>query len=237
LLEVLGVHHLEVRLVACLAWVLRPEDHHGLGNQVIRALFEKFGLPFDPTARVRVSVEETRYTTDGRRTRADLIVRVGGSCVLVEAKLTAGQHGDQCARLASLWANEADMFVYLTREGHDAPAGWATLTWQETAGLMAPLPPSASAGARDFWETLDGEGSMMPDDKTKFYLRNRTQIEEWAALRAEAVKEVEAAVELGVDGIDPSILAEADYGWSSNAAYTTYELTRPAWQLGALQGC
>ncbi|MBB2940641.1 hypothetical protein FB565_000345 [Actinoplanes lutulentus] len=237
LLEVLGVHHLEVRLVACLAWLLRPEDHHGLGDQVVRRLFQKLELPFDPAARIRVTVEETRYTADGVRTRADLVVRVGGSCVLIEAKFNAGQHGDQCARLAKLWADEAATLVYLTRDGHDrgTPAGWAALTWQDIAGLMTPLPSGASAGARDFWETLDGEGSAMPDEKTNFYLRNRSQIEEWAALRDEAVKEVEASVELGVEGVDPTILAEADHGWFSHSAYQTYELTRPSWQLGALQ--
>ncbi|WP_430788090.1 PD-(D/E)XK nuclease family protein [Actinoplanes sp. G11-F43] len=237
LLEVLGVHNLEVKLVACLAWILRPEDHHGLGDQVVRGLFDRLGLPFDTAAPVRVTVEETRYTQDGTRTRADLVVRVGGSCVVVEAKYNAKQHGDQCARLVKLWADEAATFVYLTRDGqdHDAPSGWVTLTWHDIGKLMAPLLNGASAGARDFWETLNGEGITMPDDKTKFYLRHRSQIEEWAALRDEAVKEVEAAVELGMDSIDPAILAKADYGWTSNAAYTTYELTRPAWQLGALQ--
>jgi hypothetical protein len=238
LLEVLGVHHLEVKLVACLAWVVRPEEHHGLGDKVVRGLFDRLGLPFDPAARVRVSVEETRYTADGIRTRADLIVRVGGSCVLVEAKFNAVQHGDQCARLAKLWANEAATLVYLTKDGHDhdVPAGWATLTWRDIAGLMAPLESGTSAGARDFWETLlDGEGSAMPNDKTGFYLRHWSQIEEWAALREEAVWDVEAAVKLGVDRIDPAVLAEADHSWFSDTAYPTYELTRPSWQFGSLQ--
>ncbi|HWS31211.1 MAG TPA: PD-(D/E)XK nuclease family protein [Actinoplanes sp.] len=238
LLQVLGFHRLEVKLVACLAWVIRPEEHHGLGDRVVRRLFARLGLPFDPAARVRVTVEETRYTADGVRTRADLVVRVGGVCVLVEAKFNASQHGDQCARLAGLWADEAATLVYLIRDGHehdDVPAGWAVLTWQDIAGLMAPLPPGASAGVRDFWETLDGEGSVMPDDKTSFYLRHWNQITEWAALRDDAVKEIAAAAGAGAEGIDPVILAEAEHGWSEHGAFVTYQLTRPSWQVGALQ--
>jgi hypothetical protein len=46
LLEVVEAHRLEVRLVACLASVLRPEDHHGLGDQIARRMFEMLGLPF-----------------------------------------------------------------------------------------------------------------------------------------------------------------------------------------------
>ncbi|MEH0820483.1 MULTISPECIES: PD-(D/E)XK nuclease family protein [unclassified Micromonospora] len=159
LLEVLGVHELERKLVTCLAWVLQPEGHHRLGNRVVKGLFGELGLPFDPTARVRVSREETRFTPDGKRTPADLIVRAGRVCVLLEAKVNAGEHGDQCARLARLWANEATTLVYLTRDrdepgGSVVPAGWNQITWRHITGLMAPLPDDASAGARDFLETL-----------------------------------------------------------------------------------
>ncbi|BEL05103.1 hypothetical protein Q0Z83_032940 [Actinoplanes sichuanensis] len=237
LMEVLGDHRLETRLVTCLAWVLRPEEHHGLGDQVVRGFFEKLGLPFDEAARVRVTVEESRYTADGVQTRADLVVRVGRSCVLVEAKFNAKQHGDQCERLAELWAPEAATLVFLARDGHerDAPAGWSTLTWRDIAGLMAPLPPGSSAGARDLWETLDGGGLAMPDEKTKFYLRHWSQIQEWASLRGEAVKEIGAAAQRGAEGVDPAILAAAESEWFTVGSSQTFELTRSSWRLGAFR--
>ncbi|OKI85932.1 hypothetical protein A6A27_40035 [Micromonospora sp. CB01531] len=236
------MHELERKLVTCLAWVLRPEGHHGLGDRVVKALFERCGLPFDPTAQVRVTREEPRFTSDGKRTPADLVVRAGGVCVLLEAKVNAKQHGDQCARLTRLWANEAATLVYLTREmagpdGPPGPAGWKPLTWRHIAGFMAPLPNDASAGARDFLETLQllygSEGPSMLDEKTKFYMRHWRLLSEWAALRDGAMREITAAVHNAAATLDATLLAEAEHVWDmALASHPTFELRRPSWQRG-----
>ncbi|MBO4204785.1 PD-(D/E)XK nuclease family protein [Micromonospora echinofusca] len=242
LLAVLGMHELERKLVTCLAWILRPDGHHGLGNRVVKALFERFGLPFDPTAQVRVTREEPRFTSDGKRTPADLIVRAGGVCVLIEAKVNAKQHGDQCARLARLWADEEATLVYLTREGTGpdglpCSAAWKPLTWRHIAGFMTPPPNDASAGARDFLETLQllygSKGPSMLDEKTKFYMRHWQLLSEWATLRDGATREITAAVHTAAGSLDATLLAEAEHGWDMDlASHPTFELWRPSWQRG-----
>ncbi|MDZ5446906.1 hypothetical protein U2F26_29965 [Micromonospora sp. 4G57] len=204
----------------------------------MKELFNRLNLPFDASARVRVVREEPRYTSGGKKTPADLVVRVGNVCVLFEAKVNAGEHGDQCARLARLWANEAATLVYLTRPGAShVRRGWRSLTWAQIADIMAPLAQRGSAGARDFLETLqtfhDEEGQSMPDDKSRFYLRNWEQLAEWEALRAAAVAQVVAAVTEATGTLDQIVVAGAERVWAyplTHASKPTFELRRPHWQ-------
>ncbi|MEU4689111.1 PD-(D/E)XK nuclease family protein [Actinoplanes sp. NPDC023714] len=244
ILQFLKMSENEVKVVACLAWLLAPENRHGLGDLMARRLFDELGVPFDTGAPVRVSTEEPRFTAEGRLTRADLIIRVGNQCVLVEAKINAGQHGDQCARLSELWADEKPRLVFLTRHpAETAPAGWETLTWRRVADLMLPLPERASAAARDLMTTMSALSGAtmgdpaMADEKIAFYLRHQTSMAEWAAVRDDAVRSVVAAIEDAVRTLDPIVLSEADHGWydSLHGSFPTFELSRPGWGRDGVQ--
>ncbi|WP_433354096.1 PD-(D/E)XK nuclease family protein [Micromonospora saelicesensis] len=211
LLEFLGLHEREVRMVACLGWLLRPDGHHGLGDQVVQGLLEALGVPYLPGDPVRVDLEESRRDA-GRVTRADLVLRVGGRCVLIEAKINAVEHDKQCDRLADLWAKEQPMLVFLTRTGQmpsAAPSSrdmWHQLTWGQVADVIANADPAG--GAEDFLHTIRAyqterrDESLTLDSKTAFYLRHWTSIEEWAALRESGRVAVEAALKHALDQID-----------------------------------
>lgn len=226
-------------MVALLGWMLEPEGHHGLGNHVVRGFFEELSLPFDQSARVYVSREELRVAPDGKVTRADLVVRVGKVCLLLEAKINAEQHGDQCRRLRQLWGDEANALVYLTRDKSEpsTPSGWRSLTWRHVSDLMAPLPERASAGVREFVETLQmldsSEGASMLDEKTQFYLRHWSLLSEWAALRAGAMDLIESTLIAVTAGFDA--YAEAEWIFRPPQRFPTFEIRRPSWKRGDLR--
>ncbi len=82
---------------------------------------------------------------------------------------------------------------------------------------------------------------MLDDDRVKFYLRNRDQIEQWAALRVEAASamdewlgslapEVQALADRLSKG-GPQVIAVAML--DPEGAYPKLKLTRPAWQAAS----
>jgi len=157
----MGLEGRELPLVAGLAWMLTPEGHHGLGDLVLATWLARFNVPYKASGSVSVRLEETRRDLTGG-TRADLVMRVGRSCVLVEAKVYSTDHHAQCDRLARLWASERPALVYLTRWGEppaDAPTSvdlWHRLAWSDVADMIdvAVQQRRPAAGVEDFLLTL-----------------------------------------------------------------------------------
>jgi hypothetical protein len=140
LMHALGVQHREVFLTAGLAWLLDPDGWHGLGSRVLSGLLVQLGLPPAVSYPVRVAVEETR---SGGETRADLVARMPGVTLLIEAKVYADEQLGQCDRLAEAWADEAPTLVFLSLNGRlpytaVTSAGlWHQLAWPQVAAVVA----------------------------------------------------------------------------------------------------
>lgn len=193
LLAELGVQHHEVILCRALAWLLRPEGWHGLGARVFTSLLTRLDLPSEDAARAVVTLEEGREDA-----RADIVIRYGAHCVLIEAKVGAGEQPTQCDRLADLWAAESPTLVFLTRSGYQPLTAitsrqlWRTLSWADIADIAHNAASEAAdpaPGALEFIETLQHylrSPGVSVDDQQDFYLRHRCDIERWAMLRAGA---------------------------------------------------
>jgi PD-(D/E)XK nuclease superfamily len=140
LMHALGIQHREVLMTAGLAWLLDPDGWHGLGSRVLSGLLGQLGLPPAVSYPVSVAVEETR---SGGETRADLVVRMPGVTLLIEAKVYADEQPGQCDRLAEAWADETPTLVFLTLDGrlpYTAVASdglWHQLAWPQVAAVIA----------------------------------------------------------------------------------------------------
>lgn len=159
LLAALGLQFHEVSLCRGLAWLLDPEGGHRMGRHVLHGLLRSLDLPVIEDAPVEIHVEEVRADT-----RADVVVRVGGRTVIIEAKVLAGEQHLQADRLYEHWKDEDPTLVLLTRTGY-APYSakqsadrWTARTWRDVAQLARAVTESAglepSAGAREFVETI-----------------------------------------------------------------------------------
>lgn len=160
LMHALGVQHSEVYLTAGLAWLLDPDGWHGLGSKVLSGLLMHLGLPSAIDYPVRVAVEETR---SGGETRADLVVRLPGVTLLIEAKVYADEQPGQCDRLADAWATEKPTLVFLTLEGRSprtavtSAALWHQLAWPQVAAIIADASSASDCapGAQDLLATIE----------------------------------------------------------------------------------
>lgn len=162
LLAALDLQFRELAMTAGLAWLVRPDGHHGLGSAALRALLARLGVePTEsPPGGVRIVLEEARDDT-----RADLVVYGGTWTVVVEAKTFASEQPDQLDRLYDNWAHEPGArFVFLTR-GQRVPVTsvrsydvWSMLTWRDVADLVtsaAASRPGIAAGVFEYLDTLE----------------------------------------------------------------------------------
>lgn len=161
LLAAINVQYAELVMTAGLAWMLRPDGHHGLGPAMLRRWLTHLGVDVgEDCADVRIVLEEQRD-----RTRADLVVYGSTWTVVVEAKTFAVEQDDQLFRLYEGWRDEPDpTFVFLTRGRRTAESAgvhsehWDALTWQqvseiarEACGEVAHVAP----GVHEYINTLE----------------------------------------------------------------------------------
>ena len=161
LLAALDLQYRELAMTAGLAWLLRPDGHHGLGSSVLSALLTHLG--FNGTVGdlgVRVVLEEQREGT-----RADLVVYSDAWTVVVEAKTFAVEQNRQLDRLYGHWCDEPDPhFVFLTRgpqtpiSAVDSRERWEALAWQQVAVMAreaATAMTGVAPGVYDYIATLE----------------------------------------------------------------------------------
>jgi len=157
LMAALGLQFDEVALCRGLAWLLEPGGSHQLGQGPLDALLGDLDVPVAEDAPVEIRVEEARADT-----RADVVVRVGGQTVIIEAKVFAGEQPRQADRLYTHWAGENLTLVFLTRTGYfpytarESEGLWVARAWRDVAAMMRKVAhgADASAGAREFIETI-----------------------------------------------------------------------------------
>jgi hypothetical protein len=160
LIHALGIQHRELYLTAGLAWLLDPDGWHCLGNKVLSGLLIQLGLSPKIDHPVVVTTEEARSAGE---TRADLVVRMSGLTLLVEAKVYADEQPYQCDRLADAWAPEKPSLVFLTTDGRQprtavrSAALWQRLTWTQVAETIANAVAKSDCapGARDLLATIE----------------------------------------------------------------------------------
>jgi PD-(D/E)XK nuclease superfamily len=86
LLAALGLQFKEVVLCRGLAWLLDPGGGHQMGRYPLHAFLQDLDVSVSDEAPVEIHVEETLSNT-----RADIVLRVGGQTVILEAKVFAGE--------------------------------------------------------------------------------------------------------------------------------------------------
>lgn len=159
LLHALGLEQREVKLTAGLAWLLRPEGYHRLGDRVLELLLEELELKPALGQSVSVRLEETDDDT-----RADLVLRMKGRIVLIEAKVWAHEQPDQLDRLAELWQGDDPTLVFLTRTAREFKTAslsrerWTPLLWRDVARIVREATAGqgdVAPGVYDYLETLE----------------------------------------------------------------------------------
>jgi len=161
LLAAIDMQYRELAMTAGLAWLLRPDGHHGLGPAVLTGLCKQLGIAADGAgAGVRIALEDQRDET-----RADLVVYGADWTIVVEAKTFASEQKRQLDRLYDHWRREpGPCFVFLTRGERvpttavDSSGHWQELTWQQVAEVALAAANSMAGvapGVHDYIATLE----------------------------------------------------------------------------------
>jgi hypothetical protein len=131
-----------------------------MGDHALQAFLRDLNLIGLEGVPVTIRVEESHADS-----RADIVLRVGGHTVVVEAKVFAGEQPHQADRIFKHWAGGGPTtLVFLTRTGllphtaKESEGEWVSRTWRGTAKLLRTCADNASlnpsAGAREFIETI-----------------------------------------------------------------------------------
>lgn len=160
LMSVLEDTDLELSHSRVLAWLLQPTGRHGLGSslleRILRAGWPDLPVPDLGTAIVR---REVTRADELATTRADVVVMVGATVLVIENKVWAAESEAQCETQYRHWLPEADdvRFLFLSRDGYlplsasspEARAAWRAMSYRQLAGLLdeldASLDPTDSA--------------------------------------------------------------------------------------------
>ncbi|MFI0232169.1 PD-(D/E)XK nuclease family protein [Streptomyces sp. NPDC017086] len=172
-MEILGLGRREVPHSRMVGWLLDPAGSHGLGPRLLDAFLRRAGRERPAGApragEVRVEREVVLRGGDGPGDRrADLVVRLDGTPVVVEMKIDAQEGAGQTTDLAGHFraSHGIPLFVYLTLDGSPAvdpafvPMSLRDVAHDLRAALAtAPVPAGAAAAvgrrtAADYLETL-----------------------------------------------------------------------------------
>jgi hypothetical protein len=152
LMHILGVQYDELRHSRVVGWLLDPSARHRLGDRILARILEA-GWPTDP--RPPTSLAVVSFEVALHRTRADIVVRMGPTVLVIENKVLAPERPRQCEDLFREWhiydAASDLRFLLLSLDGHaphtttssEAAEAWRSMSYAALWGLLDEVPLNA----------------------------------------------------------------------------------------------
>lgn len=163
LLGALGLGRSELSHSAALHWLLDPLGAHGLGGSLLRRLLRHLDavVPADSELVQAVLTREVVHPLG----RADLIIDVSRTRIVIENKIDAPEQPAQARRMVEAFDTDNAYFVYLTLHG-GVPATaqavehrWVALSYRVLATWLDELTRAAADGewlaARAYLATIE----------------------------------------------------------------------------------
>jgi len=144
--EALGAVRQEMRHSDFLAFLLDPNQNHGLGDDFLKRFLKQvlFGVPNQEVTPVEVDVADLNSAFVRREWRnIDILIRdpQAGIVCAIENKVTSSEHSDQLQRYRQTVTQQfpefARVFVFLTAEGADpSEEAYISCSYAEIADLV-----------------------------------------------------------------------------------------------------
>ncbi len=173
LLNIIGRGRWETYHCAMLAWLMKPDGRHRLGEAFLRkvldACVQDLNIDFDDFTAFVPATE-----VNGPTSRADILVNGPGLHLVIEVKVDAAEGDMQCQRLYNDHARPDARFIFLTPRGRNPRScdkvtqkSWTTLSFRWVKSTLEELlkdnaarveqEPDASATLRTYLTTLREE--------------------------------------------------------------------------------
>jgi hypothetical protein len=149
--DALKIARTEIRHSNFLAWLLRPNESHGLGDVLLKALLmdimrkaREQGVPV-PVGAIDLDGAELHGTEVKREWRnIDLLIDSESPAfvVAIENKVDSGEHSNQLDRYERVvreqFAGKPHLFVYLTPDGEEASdADWVNYSYANLHSVLS----------------------------------------------------------------------------------------------------
>ncbi len=185
--DVLGISRTEIRHSNMLAWLMDPNERHGLGDEVLRGMMDYSSV---------FSIQDYRSFSIRREWNFIDLMAVSETekaILCVENKIDTGEHDDQLTRYKKLvddtWPDYRRVFVYLTPTGKTSsdPEHWIAMGYEvilkiiDAALAGKQLSPEADLIIRNYTDTI--RRHVIRDDSIRktcgeIYRKHRTALEQ-----------------------------------------------------------
>ena len=146
LFDVLKISRVEIRHSNILAWLLNPNENHGLGDGVLRGFIQYVVTASSDKKDVFATLLMDCHDFSVQREwhSIDIIaISPGEQFVLcIENKIGTGEHGDQLNRyrktVEELYPQYRKMYIYLSPEGGEAsdPDNWCSMGYEDVLSII-----------------------------------------------------------------------------------------------------
>ena len=146
LFEILKISTMEIWHSKMLAWLMNPNENHGLGDHIIRGFIQygitSFGEGLDVFDALLMDCYDFVVQTEWRN--IDLVaVSVDEKFVLcIENKIGSGEHDDQLNRYRKIikdtYPKYKHMYIYLSPDGTESsePEYWCSMGYQDVLNIV-----------------------------------------------------------------------------------------------------
>lgn len=146
LFDILKITRTEIRHSNMLAWLLNPNENHGLGDSIIRGFIQYVATTFieDMDVFDTLLMDCHDFTIQREWHNIDLLaVSSNEKFVLcIENKIDSGEHDNQLNRYRKIvedtYPDYGKMYIYLSPEGIEAsePDYWCSMSYQDVLGII-----------------------------------------------------------------------------------------------------
>ena len=146
LFDVLKISRAEIRHSNVLAWLLNPNENHGLGDSILRGFIQYVVTSFsdDKDIFTTLLMDCHDFAVQREWHNIDIIaVSPNEKFILcLENKIDSSEHDDQLNRyrknVEEVYPDYKKMFIYLSPEGVEAsdPNNWCSMSYEDVLGII-----------------------------------------------------------------------------------------------------
>ena len=221
LFDVLDIAKFEIRHSNMLAWLLNPNENHGLDDSVLRGfiqyIVDSYSNDTDTIFNtLLMSCQDftvSREWNDKQRQRIDILaVSDKEKFVLcIENKIGAPEHGDQLNDYRSIveikYPDYRKVYVFLTPEGRQAtdPDNWHSMSYTEVLEIIERAKGKVN---------LPSEQQLLIDNYIDIIRRKIVGDEELKRICRDIYRQHKKALDLIIENLSSSKLNEIIHAWA-----------------------
>lgn len=179
LFDILKISRVEIRHSNMLAWLLNPNENHGLGDSILRGIIQLATTGTDDEVFENLLMDCGDFTVYREWHHIDILAvsDLRKFVLCIENKIDSGEHDNQLKRyqhqLEEAYPDYKKMLIYLSPDGYESsdPNNWTSIGYQEILYIVekakrrTKLLPESELLVTNYLDTIRRD--IVGDDKLK----------------------------------------------------------------------